>query len=127
LYAEKWCSFTKELAVMVVRTEDDAGELTSLKPYPAVETIHEDSICTKTSMPPRGVPKQACEKARETACQVISTLQGRGVFAVEMFLLEDGETPSLFPSLPPLHALETKLIRVPGSILVNEVAPRPHN
>ncbi|KAL8387741.1 hypothetical protein RB595_009705 [Gaeumannomyces hyphopodioides] len=103
LYAEKWCSFAKELAVMVVRTESDAGELKSLLAYPAVETVHEDSICTKTFMPPRDVPKQACEKARETACQVISTLTGRGVFAVEMFLLDD------------------------GSILVNEVAPRPHN
>ncbi|EJT73360.1 phosphoribosylaminoimidazole carboxylase [Gaeumannomyces tritici R3-111a-1] len=102
LYAEKWCSFAKELAVMVVKTES-AGELKSLLAYPAVETVHEDSICTKTFMPPRGVPKQACEKARETACQVISTLTGRGVFAVEMFLLDD------------------------GSILVNEVAPRPHN
>lgn len=88
---------------MVVRTEDDQGNLKSLAAYPAVETIHEDSICTKTFMPPRNVSDEICEKARETARQVISTISGRGVFAVEMFLLED------------------------GSILVNEVAPRPHN
>ncbi|KAK4217671.1 phosphoribosylaminoimidazole carboxylase [Rhypophila decipiens] len=103
LYAEKWAPFVKELAVMVIRTEDDHGNLTGCVPYPAVETIHEDSICTKTFLPPREVPDEVCEKARKLACKVISTLWGRGVFAVEMFLLDD------------------------DSLMVNEVAPRPHN
>ncbi|KAL2126615.1 hypothetical protein VTI74DRAFT_534 [Chaetomium olivicolor] len=103
LYAEKWAPFVKELAVMVIRTEDDNGKLRSCVAYPAVETIHEDSICTKVFMPPRDVPENICEAARKLATEVISTLWGRGVFAVEMFLLED------------------------GSLMVNEVAPRPHN
>ncbi|KAK4128671.1 Phosphoribosylaminoimidazole carboxylase [Parathielavia appendiculata] len=103
LYAEKWAPFVKELAVMVIRTEDDGGKLKNCVAYPTVETIHEDSICTKVFMPPRNVPETICEAARELATEVISTLWGRGVFAVEMFLLED------------------------GSLMVNEVAPRPHN
>ncbi|KAK4116283.1 Phosphoribosylaminoimidazole carboxylase [Canariomyces notabilis] len=103
LYAEKWAPFVKELAVMVIRTEDDKGNLRNCVAYPAVETVHEDSICTRVFMPPRDVPEAVCESARNLATQVISTLWGRGVFAVEMFLLED------------------------GSLMVNEVAPRPHN
>lgn len=93
LYAEKWVPFKMELAVMVVRTEDDEGNLKRCIPYPAVETIHEDSICTKVYMPPRGVSQATCEKARELATAVISTLSGRGVYAVEMFVLEDGAVP----------------------------------
>jgi len=91
LYAEKWAPFVKELAVLVVRTEDDDGNLTACVPYPAVETIHEDSICTKVFMPPREVSDEICEAARKLACDVVSTLWGRGVFAVEMFLLDDGK------------------------------------
>ncbi|KAH6650606.1 hypothetical protein F5144DRAFT_477849 [Chaetomium tenue] len=103
LYAEKWAPFVKELAVMVIRTEDDNGTLKNCVAYPAVETIHEDSICTKVFMPPRDVSETVCAAARKLATEVISTLWGRGVFAVEMFVLED------------------------GSLMVNEVAPRPHN
>lgn len=90
LYAEKWAPFIKELAVMVIRTEDQNGKLKSCVAYPAVETIHEDSICTKVFMPPREVSDAVCEAARNLATEVISTLWGRGVFAVEMFLLQDG-------------------------------------
>ncbi|KAK3341119.1 hypothetical protein B0T25DRAFT_573527 [Lasiosphaeria hispida] len=103
LYAEKWAPFVKELAIMVIRTEDDEGNLKRCVPYPAVETVHEDSVCTKVFMPPRNVLEDVCEKARELACSVVSTLWGRGVFAVELFVLGD------------------------GSLIVNEVAPRPHN
>ncbi|KAH8204797.1 hypothetical protein TruAng_000986 [Truncatella angustata] len=105
LYAERWVPFKikMELAVMVIRLEDDDGNLIKVVPYPVVETIHEDSICTKTFYPPRNVTDDVKSKAQKVACDVIASLWGRGVFAVEMFLLEDGR------------------------ILVNEVAPRPHN
>lgn len=51
LYAEKFIPFRMELAVMVMRTEDDGGNLKKVYPYPVVETIHEDSICTKVTRP----------------------------------------------------------------------------
>ncbi|EGX90447.1 phosphoribosylaminoimidazole carboxylase [Cordyceps militaris CM01] len=103
LYAEKFQPFVKELSVMVVRTEDDDGKLRDVHPYPAVETVHEDSICTKVFLPPRGVQAEACAEARKVASNVIRTLKGRGIYAVELFILKD------------------------GGIVVNEVAPRPHN
>ncbi|KAI0489556.1 phosphoribosylaminoimidazole carboxylase [Xylaria cf. heliscus] len=102
LYAEKFVPFQMELAVMVMRTEDDDGNLKKVYPYPVVETIHEDSICTKVFFPPRNVAESITQRAQKVACDVVSRLWGRGVFAVEMFLV--GE-----------------------EILVNEVAPRPHN
>ncbi|KAI1073503.1 phosphoribosylaminoimidazole carboxylase [Whalleya microplaca] len=103
LYAEKWVPFEMELSAMVIRTEDDDGKLKAVYPYPAVETIHEDSICTKVFYPPRKVADDITKRAQKVASDVIASLWGRGVFAVEMFLLKDGQ------------------------ILVNEVAPRPHN
>ncbi|KAJ1334154.1 phosphoribosylaminoimidazole carboxylase [Microdochium nivale] len=103
LYAEKWVPFDMELAVMVMRTEDDDGNFKAVYPYPVVETIHEDSICTKVFYPPRKVSEDIKKQAQKIASDVIASLWGRGVFAVEMFLTKDGR------------------------ILVNEVAPRPHN
>lgn len=91
LYAEKFQPFQKELAVMVVRTEDDNGKLRNVHAFPTVETIHEDSICTKVFYPPRQIPADVCESARKVASDVIRTLKGRGVFAVEMFVLEGGK------------------------------------
>lgn len=97
LYAEKWVPFVKELAVVVVRTEDDDGNLRDIYTYPTVETIHEDSVCTKVFYPPRKTPADVCEKARGVAAGVVKTLKGRGVYAVEMFLLEDGTWVYLSP------------------------------
>jgi phosphoribosylaminoimidazole carboxylase len=98
LYAEKWAPFRMELAVMVVRTA------TSTLAFPTVETIHENSICKLVYAPPRGVSSSVCAEARELAIRTISSLpRGKGIFAVEMFLLPDNK------------------------LLVNEIAPRPHN
>ncbi|KAL1855235.1 hypothetical protein VTK73DRAFT_8616 [Phialemonium thermophilum] len=102
-YAEKWVPFDLELSVMVIRTEDDSGRTRRVIPYPTVETIHEDNICSKVFMPPRGVPAGVCTQAQQVACSVVEKLWGRGVFAVEMFLTKDGK------------------------VMVNEIAPRPHN
>lgn len=103
LYAEKFQPFKYELAVMVMRTEDNEGNLRDVHAYPAVETVHEESICTKVFYPPRDVSPEVCEKAKKVASDVVRTLKGRGVFAVEMFLLPD------------------------DSLVINECAPRPHN
>ncbi|KAI9727283.1 MAG: phosphoribosylaminoimidazole carboxylase ade2 [Chrysothrix sp. TS-e1954] len=98
LYAEKWEYFHMELAVMVVKTRN--GQLA----YPVVETIHEDSICKLVYAPARNISQAVIKKARDLACKAVSTFEGKGVFGVEMFLSGDGAT-----------------------ILVNEIAPRPHN
>ncbi|ORY83502.1 Phosphoribosylaminoimidazole carboxylase [Leucosporidium creatinivorum] len=118
LYAEKWAPFVKEVAVMVVRGVD--GQTRS---YPAVETIHRDSVCHIVYAPLRPVDtptsgigkeqrgmgklgeKSVDRRAQEAAEKAIDALgEGAvGVFGVEMFLLPD------------------------GSLLLNEIAPRPHN
>ncbi|EHK42530.1 hypothetical protein TRIATDRAFT_86584 [Trichoderma atroviride IMI 206040] len=102
-YAEKFCPFQCELSVLVIRTEDDDGRTKQLLPYPAVETVHEDNICSRVYLPPRATPAAVCERAQQVASSVVDKLWGRGIFAVELFVTQDNE------------------------ILVNEIAPRPHN
>lgn len=88
LYAEGWAPFVKEVAVMVVR--NTAGEVRS---YDAVETIHRDSIlrvCFAPLRPGSGM-EAVNQRARELAEKAVSTLDGAGIFGVEMFLLPDGE------------------------------------
>ncbi|KAF7725378.1 phosphoribosylaminoimidazole carboxylase ade2 [Apophysomyces ossiformis] len=97
LYAEKWAPFTKELAVMVVRRAN--GEV---RAYPVVETIHKNSICHLVIAPAQ-VDGAVLRRAQTIAMDAIKTFPGAGVFGVEMFVMEDGE------------------------ILLNEIAPRPHN
>ncbi|KAL1306634.1 hypothetical protein AAFC00_005312 [Neodothiora populina] len=97
LYAEKWANFKSELAVMVVKTKD--GVLA----YPAVETVHEDSICKLVYAPARSVSQKILTAAEDLAKKAVACFSGKGVFGVEMFLLED------------------------DSLLINEIAPRPHN
>ena len=99
LYAEKWVPFEMELAVMVIRTEDDEGNCTGVYSYPTVETVHQDDVCKTVFMPPRNVDGVVAAKAQKVAEEVIKSLWGRGVFAVEMFLLKDGEYNSKFSEL----------------------------
>ena len=118
LYVEKWCNFKMELAVMVVKTSQlctvEVAEQTMAAKeenlwqdithaYPAVETIHEDSICKLVYAPARGVSKEILVTAQDLARRAVATFLGTGVFGVEMFLLED------------------------DSLIINEIAPRPHN
>lgn len=121
LYAERWATFTKELAVMVVRTQ--SGDCIS---YPTVETVHEGSICKLVFAPAR-VPAGIAEKARRLAERAVASFWGAGVFGVEMFLLKDGKdcTPTHSPALTCMHHFP--LTPGAGSLLVNELAPRPHN
>lgn len=93
LYAERWAHFKSELAVMVVKIGDgsvDQWQQFTLA-YPVVETVHEDSICKLVYAPARDVSAPVVLQAQELARRAVATFQGRGVFGVEMFLLEDGE------------------------------------
>ena len=106
LYAEKWADFVMELAVMVVKTRNEADPLvweSSTKSFPTVETVHQDSICKLVYAPARGLSDKLNKQAQKLARQAVASFKGKGVFGVEMFLLKD------------------------DSILVNEIAPRPHN
>ena len=97
LYAEKWADFKMELAVMVVKTKNDVLS------FSTVETVHEDSICKLVYAPPRDISEAVNQAAQKLARETVGAFEGKGVFGVEMFLLED------------------------ETLLVNEVAPRVHN
>jgi phosphoribosylaminoimidazole carboxylase len=83
LYIERWASFTKELAVMVVRSSKGL-----IRSYPTVETIHQDNICHLVFAPAR-VPSNTRRKARALAEEAVKSLDGAGVFGVEMFWFSD--------------------------------------
>ena len=69
--------------------------------FPVTETIHEEEILRACVSPAR-VDEDTRARAREVVADVLGELDGRGVFGVELFDLGD-------------------------EILVNEIAPRPHN
>ncbi|MBI3459019.1 ATP-grasp domain-containing protein, partial [Candidatus Azambacteria bacterium] len=97
LYVEKFIPFVKELAVVVTRS--NSGEIVV---YPPVETIHKNNICHLV-IAPAPIDSGAIKKAEKLAIDIISILNGVGVFAIEMFLTATSE------------------------IIVNEIAPRVHN
>ena len=96
---EKLIPFKNELAVIVARNA--AGEV---KTYPVVEMeFHPEANQVEYVICPARITPKVAEKAREVALKVVSDLDFIGLLAVEMFQTEDDK------------------------ILVNEVAPRPHN
>jgi phosphoribosylaminoimidazole carboxylase len=90
LYAEKWAKFKMELAVMVVKTENETDRFEATIAYSAVETIHEDSVCKLVYAPARGISEELRGAAQRLARKAVSSLWGKGVFGVELFLMEDG-------------------------------------
>jgi 5-(carboxyamino)imidazole ribonucleotide synthase len=82
LMAESFVNFTMELAVMVVRTENET------RTYPVVETIQKNHIC-HTVIAPAQIPKKIAQKAEEIAIASVKAMKGFGIFGVEMFLTSD--------------------------------------
>ena len=97
--AEEMVPFKNELAVIVVRSA--SGEV---KTYPVVEMeFHPEANQVEYVICPARIDDKVAEKARAIALNVSEKFNHVGLLAVEMFQTEDDE------------------------ILVNEVAPRPHN
>jgi 5-(carboxyamino)imidazole ribonucleotide synthase len=95
--AEKAVELAKEISVLVARAPN--GEV---KVYPAALNHHEEQILA-WSVIPAPLSSEMEELAREIAKAIADTFQLEGVLAVEMFCTTDGK------------------------LLVNELAPRPHN
>jgi 5-(carboxyamino)imidazole ribonucleotide synthase len=72
------------------------------KVYPVVQTIQKNHIC-HTVIAPAPISKKIAALAEKIAVKSVKAVKGFGVFGVEMFLAKD------------------------NSIIVNEMAPRPHN
>ncbi|EAQ38656.1 5-(carboxyamino)imidazole ribonucleotide synthase [Dokdonia sp. MED134] len=97
--AEKMIPFKNELAVIVARNV--SGEV---KTYPVVEMeFHPEANQVEYVICPARIDETVAQKARDIAEKVSNAFGHVGLLAVEMFQTENDE------------------------ILVNEVAPRPHN
>lgn len=98
-FIEELVDIDKELAVIVARNRE--GEI---KCYPVVEMLFDDrtNICDIV-MAPAKISKEIEEKVIDISVRSIKVLDGVGIFGVELFLTKSGD------------------------ILVNEIAPRPHN
>ena len=86
-----------EISVMAARSP--AGEVRS---YPAARNHHERQILA-WSVLPSGIHSELEMRAQEIARGIISTIRIEGLLCIEMFVTRDGK------------------------LLVNELAPRPHN
>lgn len=94
---EAFAPFTHELSVLIARRED--GEYVM---YPVARTEQRDHRCHAVEVPSR-FSAETDRQAQLIALRAVETLGGVGLIAVEMFLLPNGD------------------------LLINEVAPRPHN
>jgi len=96
---ERWVDFEKEIAVIVARNED--GEI---KAFPMVEMeFNPQANLVEFLIAPSTLPFEVHQEAERIAKRVAECLNIVGLLAVEMFLDKNGK------------------------ILVNELAPRPHN
>lgn len=97
--AEKLIPFKNELAVIVARNVNG-----DLKTYPVVEMeFHPEANQVEYVICPARIPRQIAKNAEFVALKVAQAFKHVGLLAVELFLTED------------------------DNIVVNEVAPRPHN
>ncbi|MFN5170700.1 MAG: 5-(carboxyamino)imidazole ribonucleotide synthase [Cyclobacteriaceae bacterium] len=96
---EKLIDFDKEIAVIAARNE--RGEVST---FPAVEMVfHPEHNLVEYLYSPASISAGIAEQADAVARRLVEQLQLVGLLAVEMFVTKDGQ------------------------VLVNEVAPRPHN
>jgi 5-(carboxyamino)imidazole ribonucleotide synthase len=96
---ERLVDFEKELSVIVARNENDEVAV-----YPVVEMVfHPEHNMVEYLFSPADISAGIEKEAKEIAVKVIRSFNMVGLLAVEMFLTKEGK------------------------ILVNEVAPRPHN
>jgi 5-(carboxyamino)imidazole ribonucleotide synthase len=96
---EKAVDYQLEISVIVARNA--AGETAC---HPAVEmVVHPEKNLLDFLASPARIPDEAAEKAKRIAIDVAEKINIVGILAVEMFLTKEGD------------------------VLVNEIAPRPHN
>lgn len=98
-YIEEFIDIDKELAVMVARNRN--GET---KVFPVVEMVfNPKGNILDFLLAPARVSEKVEKTIKEIAIETIIAFNGVGIFGIEFFLSKDGR------------------------ILVNEIAPRPHN
>lgn len=94
---EEFIDFKKEISIMIAR--NSSGEVSY---FPIGENIHKDNILYSTIVPAK-IDNEVESKAIDLAIKTINSLKGAGIFGIEMFVDKNNK------------------------VLVNEIAPRPHN
>jgi len=97
LLAEQFCSYVKELAVMVTRSIQGDTVV-----YPVVESIQEHHVCHIVKAP-ADISDQLQQQVCDIALRAVHAVQGVGTMGVEFFLTDSGQ------------------------VVINEIAPRVHN
>ncbi|OBI85193.1 5-(carboxyamino)imidazole ribonucleotide synthase [Mycobacterium asiaticum] len=95
---EERVELRRELSALVARSPFGQGAA-----WPVVETVQRDGICVQVIAPASDLPEEVAAEAQRLALRLAGELGVVGVLAVELFE------------------------RVDGSLLVNELAMRPHN
>jgi 5-(carboxyamino)imidazole ribonucleotide synthase len=95
---EKMLPLAYEVSVLTARGADGASVV-----YPIAENVHRDGILFTTTVPGPNVSADCAKTAQDAARAMVSQLGYVGVLCIEFFVLQD------------------------GSLVVNEMAPRPHN
>jgi 5-(carboxyamino)imidazole ribonucleotide synthase len=95
---EKMLPLAYEVSVLTARGADGRSVV-----YPIAENVHRDGILHTTTVPGPNVSAACAAKAQNAAQVIIAELGYVGVLCIEFFVLED------------------------GTLVVNEMAPRPHN
>lgn len=95
---EKMLPLAYEISVLTARGADGQSVV-----YPIAENVHRDGILFTTTVPGPNVTAECAAKAQAAALSLIEQMGYVGVLCIEFFVLQD------------------------GSLVVNEMAPRPHN
>ena len=97
ILVESWAPFVRELSVLVARRPN--GDSVT---YPVAYTEQRDHRCHAVVVP-ADISQEVAKKAQEIGLKAVEAVKGVGITAVELFELAD------------------------ETILINELAPRPHN
>jgi 5-(carboxyamino)imidazole ribonucleotide synthase len=95
---EKMLPLAYEVSVLTARGADGESVV-----YPIAENVHRDGILFTTTVPGPNVTPECAKQAQDAARAIVAELGYVGVLCIEFFVLTD------------------------GSLVVNEMAPRPHN
>lgn len=97
LMVEEWIPFEKEVSILACRSI--SGEVSV---FPVAENIHINSILDETLVPAK-ISEEANKEAFLIAKDCIEAVNAYGMLCIELFITKEGR------------------------VLVNELAPRPHN
>lgn len=97
LMVEEFVDFEKEVSILVCQSTN--GDVAV---FPIAENIHKNSILDETLVP-AAITEASKTKAMEIAKKAVKVFKAYGMLCIELFVTKDGD------------------------VLVNELAPRPHN